>query len=351
MNRAATALATLLMSCALPCAGVFASPDDARDKALCQRIAADVRSQPHGMAADPFAFAVSGPIPWIEAPEPADETVGDSDSDWVAYHTTLTARFHPDTALAGAFAEYVPESPQIASMPGSPVHALIATGGTMHCQIFIFFETGADGLSHKLPDLARGENNGAFCWSESGGLVRANGRPAFLYRYSGATDFEYQIGIVPLEDEHWGAGCRVDATYETLYTASTVSAPDGIASGEFEAAALALARKGQFGTGQEVAFSAVPASQRDDWNLLQAAARTVVDLDWHEPSYGPLVLGQKVYFAVAMRQGVGWRENAAVEVDVYGMVQGRAQKVGSASLSAAQGKLLHAKVLSGGVPP
>jgi len=352
MNRAVTALATLLMSCVLPCAGVFASSEaDARDKALCQRIAADVRSQPHGTAGDPFAFAVSGPIPWIEVPEPVDETVGDSDRDWSAYHATLTARFHPDTELASTFAEYVPESPQIASLPGNPIHALIATGGTMHCQTFIFFETGPGGQSRKLPDLVRGENDGAFCWSESGGLARANGRPVFLYRYDGATSFEYQLGIVPLDDGHWGEGCRVDATYQTLYTASTVSAPNGIASGEFEAAALALARKGQFGTGQAVAFSAVPASQRDGWNLLQAAARTVVDLDWHEPSYGPLVLGQKVYFATATRQGVGWRENTDVQIDLYGMVQGRVQKVGSASLSAARGKLLDVKVLSGGVPP
>ncbi len=232
------------------------------------------------------------------------------------------------------------------------MHALVATGGTMHCQTFTFFETGFEtgATSRKLPDLARGENEGSFCWNESGTLARVNDRPAFLYRYDAITSFEYQLGIVPLEEGNWGEGCRVDVTYRTVYTASTVSAPTGISADAFGAAAISLAMAGKIGTGQYVAFSQVPASQREAWNHLSAEAQSAVDLEWHEPSYGPLVIGQRVYFAAAMRQGVGWRENADIQVDLYALVQDKVQKVGSASLSAARGQLLSAKVLPGGVP-
>ncbi|MEJ0025980.1 MAG: hypothetical protein WDN01_08130 [Rhizomicrobium sp.] len=352
MSRAAAFLATLLLSGVLPCAAEFASTaDDAGDRALCDRVAARIRGQPHadGKTDDPFAFATAGSHPWIEAPEPVAETAGDSADDWAAYRATLASRFHPDAKLARAFADYVPEDPQLASLPGSPVHALIATGGTMHCQTFIFFTAGTS--SRMLPELARGENNGAFCWQEAGGLARVNGHAAFLYRYFGITDFEYQLGVVPLEGDRWGEGCRVDAKFQTLYAAGDVSAPPGSASGALEAAALALARAGQFGTGQYVAFSPVPAAQRESWNRLLADARTAVDLDFHEPSYGPLVLGGKVYFAVAARQGVGWREGADVQVDLYALIGTQVQKVGSAGLSASRGRLLSAQVLPGGVQP
>jgi len=346
MHRAATFLATLLLSCVAS----FASGGDAADTALCARIAAHIRSRPPAAkAGDPFDFAFSGLHPWIEAARSDDEFVANADNDWADYHATLTARFHPDAKLAEAFAQFEPEAPRLASLPGSPVHALIATGGTLHCQTFIFFLTGTP--SRKLPDLARGENDGALCWNDWGALARANGRPVFLYRYDAITRFDYQIGIVPLEHEKWGEGCRVDAAYQTLYTLDTLSEPDGTDAEEFASDALALARAHKFSTGKYVAFSPIPAAQRDAWDSLMTQAQAALDLDWHERSYGPLVLGGKLYFATANRQGVGWRENPDVEVDLYALVQGKFGKVGSASITAAPGRLLSVRVLAGGVQP
>jgi len=358
MHRFTNRLRFVLLAGIALCAGVTATAaQDEADWRLCTSIAARVASQDRAVTADrpdnPFGFALYGADSLIQAPQAADEAAGDPGDNWASYHASLKARFHPDAALSAVFDQYVPEQPQIASLPGSPVRALIGTGGTMHCQTFIFFETASDGTSRLLPELTRGQNDGAFCWEESGGLARVNGRPVFLYSYHGIAHIEFQLGIVPLEGGHWGEGCRVDAKFETVYTPAQLSPPAGdpASGGEFAAAALALAHAGQFGTGTQVAFSRVPRSLRADWDRLEAASRTSVDLDWHEPSYGPLVLGGKVYFAVAAREGVGWRENADVDVALYAMRDGQMQKVGSLVLTASRGRLLSARALAGGIQP
>jgi hypothetical protein len=200
---------------------------------ICDGIPAQIRGSSAVLSGrvDPWSKLSKGDHPLIEMADQSEmHFVGFGNSiDKAQFVKEFVTKFNASEALQKAFAELLEAgNVEVLSLAGSDIHIAESTGGTAHCESFMFFQTARGRQSQLLPDLpAKGDHDGdnLICSSYGGNgyLARVGGVESFLETYSG--DNKYSMRVVPMRDGRWTNACAVEVVFNTKYNVSNAFAP------------------------------------------------------------------------------------------------------------------------------
>jgi hypothetical protein len=339
------------------------------DITLCQDIAAQIRQNAASSPADPIEPLFKGGQPYIVTPAKADITVLQDSAQFAAL---FQQKFNPSDAMSDALDGFSDDVMSVFSLPETNLHMIQTSGGSGHCDSFVFFSMPAGGQSQPLPNLPRkGTRDGENMICEGVGdhpfLARVAGAVAFVETMWSPEDSNSDIRVVPFQQGKWGAACEVETDFGTDYSVSKVFVPPSGPMSDVaikEVAAEIVEQHANAKDPKSFSFGPpVPEGEQEDVRAMMALALKKQhnrfgqgpipfpafgrekELDAFQSTLGeienyPVVLYGNTYLVAIGRGVIGWRECPDCSgLVLYTLNDGKLQAVGSAIVLQSRGAL------------
>jgi hypothetical protein len=302
---------------------------------LCEDIAARLRTDPSFTRSGPQAMPLEALArqSFAEIATSSHRFDGKLSND--AYIASLAADYGMDRTLVAAIKKQTNFGIDEAwSLKMDGIHAFRDMQGTAHCSTYVFFRNGrvlADPPATMWGGMTEDPQNPIVeCLSSDGALARIGGKTVFAVT-DGEMPRSFDIGlrITAFENGAWGPACRVDAKFQTLYSARAVFRREDSPLSErtIKRVAPAIARARDHAGSMKTQFTfgtPLPEGERSRLKRLSDAHRAGVadniptfgaEIDREELSdIGndrddfPIMIDGKPYLVRIAHPSIGWRD-------------------------------------------
>jgi hypothetical protein len=292
----------------------------AGDTVHCDEIAARLRAYP-GLAdgtapTDYLEDLTSGQRPYVVL---ADAVLDESLSRR-SFEARFAATFSPAPGLRRKVSEFMAGGRSgLFSLPGSDLHVIIQTSGSMHCQSFVFFRAvpGQEAMLVPTPAHVEGDCGG------DAYLARVGSDIALLEYSQQLMDQTFDFHIVPWRHDQWADGCSVDMAFHLTHRVSNVFVPDKGPLSADQIRSLMPGVAQQWKALHEVASfhigPAVPPTQQETLERLRAAgirsggtkatlSGDVLPEPLEVSGFATLNAAGQLYLVQLGHPHIGWRE-------------------------------------------